>query len=361
MAKKKILNKLYKNISALTKRDIKSYLQLSSSRILNILKLSPYIFVLPSVVIYPTSSCNYDCIMCEYAKSKRKNHKIMELSLMKKTINECSRFLFKPKPHFSGVGEPLVYSEIKKAMQLCKQKRMKWSMTTNGYLLEKYAEDIVKNNCNAINTSIHGDEFENRRITRVKDSFERTVRGIKKLNIIKKKLGKKKPLVAINCVINNKNVQNLKSILNMFMKLPINSVTFQHLVFYENNLKNNEDFLITKKDKLSKLTEFVDFIENNKFPVKIHFFPKIKRKDIIGYYTNKNYPFNMSCVLPWLTVRIHPNGDVKLNCSTIFGNLKTESLKSIINNKEALKFRNLIKKRKFKAPVCFRCCHRQYY
>jgi hypothetical protein len=118
--------------------------------------------------------------------------------------------------------------------------------------------------------------------------------------------------------------------------------------------------LITEINKLEKIKEFIAFVENNKFSKRINFFPQIKKEDIIDYYSGKNSNFKQSCVLPWLTVRLYPNGDVGM-CGYLFGNLKEYALKSIINNKQAKSFRDKVKKAKIKTPGCFRCCHRHYY
>src|SRR4030065_760875 len=123
------------------KKDLKQYLHFSSSKIFNVLKFSNRVYMLPVVFIFPSNRCNYDCLMCLYRKSKIRDIEKMDFSLMEKIITECSKFLYKPLLHFSGQGEPLIYPEILNAMQLCNEKRMKWSITTNGYFLEKYVED----------------------------------------------------------------------------------------------------------------------------------------------------------------------------------------------------------------------------
>lgn len=342
------------------KQDLKSYLEYSSSKILNILKFSNRIYILPSVVIYPTNICNYDCIMCINAKSKIRIHEKMDLSIINKIINDCSKFFFKPKIHFSGLGEPLIYPEIKEVMQLCKQKRLKWSMTTNGYLLEKYAKDIVSNNCDAINISIHGRVLEHNKIVGIANAFEKVIKGIKKLDETKKSFKKRKPPIAINCVFNNDNILYLDSTLNSLIKLPINSITFQHLSFFEEDINKNKKFLIKDKNKLERIHKFIKTIETKEYSRRVKIFPKIKNKEINNYYTKKEYKSDLSCIFPWVSVRIYPNGDVKL-CGQFFGNIKQNCLKQIINSKQALKFRSLIRKKKFHSLECFRCCHRFYY
>jgi MoaA/NifB/PqqE/SkfB family radical SAM enzyme len=342
-------------------KDVKDYLLYSSSKLFDILKLSSRMFVIPSVVVYPTNMCNYKCNMCLCSAEINHDKQLIKFSTIKKIINECSSYLIKPRIHFSGYGEPLVYPKIKETMKLCKEKKMKWSMTTNGFLLEKYAKDIIESDCDAINISIHGKELEHERITKIKGSFDKTLKGIKKIEKLKKNHKKKRPLMAINCVFNNENIPKLKDILNNLSKLPVNSVTFQHLTFTKNDMKNKNSFVIKNKNKLNQLIEFVKYVENNKLPIKVNFFPKIKTKDLIDYYTNENKEFKNSCVIHWLNARIFPNGDVKTFCNYKLGNVKKDKIKKIMNNKKARDFRKMVKKKGFMSNMCFRCCHRHYY
>jgi len=298
--------------------------------------------------------------MCGLRKS-RKSSGIMDVSLLENIIRQCSSFFLKPKLHFSGLGEPLLYFDAKRIMRLCREKGMIWSMTTNGHLLEEYGEDFVQNDCYALNISIHGSELKHNRIVGKDDSFEKIISGIKKLDEIKRAMNRHRPLLALNCVINNHNVDDLKKVLNILIELPANSVTFQHLIFSESDLPKKEAFLITEKEKLKKLIEFITFVNHNKFAPRVNFYPNIKTGDIFGYYLDRNYNFNESCILPWLTVRIYPNGDVGLCNNYIFGNLNTHSLKEIINNKQAQSFREMVRRGKFKGEECFRCCHKHYY
>lgn len=344
----------------LLNKDIKDHLLFSSAKILTLLKLSAKIHILPSIVIYPTNTCNYNCVMCPQARDKSLGGSGMELSLMEKIISDCAKLNFKPKVHFSGRGEPLVYAHIKRTMKLCKENGLIWSMTTNGFLLENYAEDFIQNKCHALNISIHGDEIAHDSTSGIKGSFKKVIAGLKKLDDLKKKYDKKNPLVAINCVFNNNNLPNIRKILDIFLQLPINSITFQHMVFLENDITKKEKFLITDNENLQKLTDLYDYVKTNKFPVKINFFPKIRKVDIRKYYLGGDSSFNKSCTVPWLTVRIYPDGDVKM-CEQSFGNLKNSSLKSILNNGTAQRFRKSVRQGKFNLPYCFRCCHRTFY
>lgn len=341
------------------KMDLKSYLAFSSKSLLKILRRSAKIHILPSVIIYPSNKCNFKCVMCGDHADHVKKTQIMDIGTLERIVRECSTFRIKPKIHFSGLGEPLVCPDIVGLMRMCKQYKSQWSMTTNGYLLETYAEDLVANDCKAINISIHGAEPEHDQVTGVHNSLKKATRGLQKLDSLKRNT-KSMPVVAVNCVITSQNVLNLKTILDHFMHFPVNSITFQHLIFSADDFRNREPFTIQEKEKLESLEKFISYVSRTTFPLKINFFPKIKINDIRAYYSAENDKFSHSCILPWLSARIYPNGDVGM-CNNIYGNIQNSCLKSLINNNKAVMFRRALIKKEFSSPICFRCCHRHYY
>lgn len=338
---------------------MKGFLRLSTSGIFNFLKVSPRLVFLPSVLIYPTSACNYDCIMCESRRSNKTKREEMDFKIMENLLIECATMGIKPRIHFSGLGEPLIYKKIDAVMKICKHKKFKWSVTTNGITLKKHARNLINNHCHALNLSIHGTPSEHNRISGTQNAFERVITGLNKMALIKKEMGTDLPLVAVNCVINNENVLSLNEIYQTFSQLPINSITFQHVGFSKKELESKASYLIFKDEKINALTDFINFIKTNDTEVACQFFPNIKQKNLKHYYTNPYFPVKKKCYLPWLSVRIYPNGDVKM-CDVLYGNLHSETLKSLINNDRAIRFRNSVRKGRFDTSICFRCCHRKY-
>ncbi|MFQ5685039.1 MAG: radical SAM protein [Candidatus Scalindua sp.] len=332
--------------------------------VFNILRLTNKMLVLPVLVMYPSSACNYKCVMCDLIKEKplRKKEDIdfLDLGLVKKIILQAKRFnpFFLPRTriHFSGLGDPLVYPKMNEVMKFCKKKNIKWSMTTNGFLLERYAEQIVKNKCFFVNISIHGLEKIHEDITLVKGSYKKQVEGIKRLSSLKKKYGTKFPKITLNCAISNLNIETLKEIVKEMSQLAIHGISFQHLMYNRPDLKSNSKVAITDKKKLEQLASFVKLSSKWR---KVDFFPVIHKEEIEGYYTDYDFGFNNSCNFPWLALRAYPNGDIG-NCNVSFGNIKQDSLKRISNNANAVNFRNKAKKWKV-GDMCLRCCHRQYY
>ncbi len=284
----------------------------------------------------------------------------MDLHLIKNIVDQCADMMIKPRLHLSGLGEPLISPDIDKVMALCFQKKIKWSITTNGLALKKYARDLVVNNCRDIHVSLHGTSAEHEKITSTEGSYQRVIKGLEALSYEKEKYKKAMPRVVLNCVINNNNVSQLKKILDSYLTLPVNKINFQHLSFTEQEMDEKEDHLMHDKNKFEALFDLVHYIKKKQLAVKVDLSPRIKEDDIIAYYTDKGYPFNDKCVLPWLSVRVLPDGEVQM-CNQVLGNLRLESLKSVINSRKAVEFRKKVMKGEFRNPDCLRCCHRQYY
>lgn len=338
---------------------MKTLLRISTSGVFQALRITPRMLALPSVCIYPTSNCNYDCIMCESRRSNRTPREQMEFPMMQNLLSECAGLWIKPRIHFSGLGEPLMYRDIDQVMSLCFEKKLFWSVTTNGLTLKQHARQLVENGCHGLNLSVHGTPDEHNRITNTPNAFEKVAEGLLELEKVKHELKRDAPLVAVNCVINDENVSVLDKIYETFSKLPIHSITFQHVAFSKEELKSEASFIIRDDHKIKQLSEFIQFINAHDTAIPCRFFPGVKDKNLTNYYKNLNYPENKKCYLPWLSARIYPNGDVKM-CEVFFGNLREHRLKELINNEKAIKFRHSVRKNKFDTKMCYRCCHRRY-
>ena len=343
------------------RKDLKSYLLESTSNFYSILLVSSRLFVLPSIIIAPTNRCNQKCSFCiaEPIRRLAAKKEVMDFSVMEKILNDCSELLVKPIVHIMGHGETLLYPHIKETMQLCAKKKLKWSLGTNGLLLADYAEYMVENKCFAVNLSLHGNASEHNAIANSNSSYKKIVEGINQVVKVKKKLNKTRPSISINCVINNYNIANLREIHSELMKLPVESITFQHLLYFKDDFKKKKDFLITDRKKLNKLIDFVDYIKKFDFNIRTNVFPNVKSGDIIGYYTKENYKFSKSCIFPWISVMVDPDGTVR-SLEESLGDIKEEPLMEILNSKKSRSFRNDVKKGKYNSTYCFRCCFRKY-
>ncbi|MBF0181109.1 MAG: radical SAM protein [Magnetococcales bacterium] len=341
-------------------RSLRRYLIGDSSSALNLLRRSPRLFFLSSINIYPTNICNYDCMMCESAKSIIRVKNRMDFALMQKILRECGALTHKPVLHFAGHGEPLVYEHIRPSMELCRELGLKWTMNTNGDLLGRHAEEIIDNRAYAINLSFHGTAETHDQVVKIPGSYQRVIKGLMKIDELKKARGLKTPIVSVNCVINTPNLEHLERIAAEYTALPIDRLSFQHLIFSEQEMDDPASFVIRGEERLAMLTEFCRKMEQGgHYRIPVTLIPKIGTGDVHGYYTDRCHPFAKSCLNPWLSVRVHYNGDVEV-CKQILGNVRDHTLREVINSEKAREFRRMIRDGGA-IPACFRCCHRHYY
>ena len=343
--------------------DNKALLRLSATGPLKLLRFSSRIHVLPSLCIYLTSACNFDCIMCE---SRRSNKEIerqhMPFDLFAKLAGECSRLRFKPRIHFSGLGEPLVYSKFDKVISLCQHHKLPWSLTTNGLALGQYAEKLIRYGCRGINLSVHGVGEGHDGIVGTNGAFNRVKEALESMVKITVPEGRRKvrrPPIAVNCVVNNHNVLDLNQIYEELSSWPINSITFQYISFSKEDCSNGADFIIKDETKLAELSLFVREMKRRKPKIPVNFFPHLSDGSIKPYHTDSDFPVRVQCFLPWLSLRIYPDGTTKM-CEKEFGNIQEATVVEIMNGKAAQQFRSLVRNQKFIGDVCFRCCHRFY-
>jgi MoaA/NifB/PqqE/SkfB family radical SAM enzyme len=108
-----------------------------------------------------------------------------------------SSFFIKPKIHFFG-GEPLANPYFSQLLDLADKYRMETSLATNGVLLDRYLDRILKSNLNQMNISIDGLDSTHDRIRGIKGSFKKVMDDIRKL---RGKEGQRKKIINVNCLI----------------------------------------------------------------------------------------------------------------------------------------------------------------
>lgn len=98
-----------------------------------------------------TNSCNKNCSFCSISKRKKKE---MSLSEFKEVIEKIKPYTNYIYLHIKG--EPLLHSNIKDILEICRVNKIKVNLTTNGTYLNKYKEVICDSNIvRQINISLH--------------------------------------------------------------------------------------------------------------------------------------------------------------------------------------------------------------
>ncbi|HZH68997.1 MAG TPA: radical SAM protein, partial [Flavobacteriaceae bacterium] len=105
-------------------------------------------------------------------------------------------------------GEPFLYPDLFPLVAHIQKTGGFCSVNTNGTMLEKYAEEIVRNKWHALFVSLDAFEDVNDSI-RGKGSYEKVIRGFEAINREKKKQGSNLPYMGVVTTVTNKNYESL--------------------------------------------------------------------------------------------------------------------------------------------------------
>ena len=338
--------------------------------------LNGYSFYPDVIRVDLTYKCNLRCKICfefgENPQEKNKeatDDKDISIDSLKKIIDEVNSF--KPTFYLSG-GEPLIYPKIIELLEYLQHKKLYSLINTNGVLLKKYAEDLVKLKVDKIIVSIDGPEKVHD-LNRGKN-FKQIIEGIEFLKDIKKNENSHFPLIRVNSLITPFNSEYLEETVSLAEGLGIDSLTFQHPMFSNEEVRKeyvdgvNPDRVnqinilgFTYKGGIdtNSLIRQIKNIKNRKTKIPVNFYPGIRVDEIKFYYSDFNYKFKDRCLSAWRKVIITPKGDIGPCVNHLLDNIDNKRFKEIWNGKRYMEFRNRLKVKGL-MPSCLRCCLREY-
>lgn len=333
------------------------------------------------ISIVPTHRCNLKCKMCDVGQGLESSSMVRQLKGLSSnaplSISDWNKFIgsvasFKPRISLAG-GEPLLSKEILELSKFITSKRLGYGITTNGTLLDKYAEDFVSLGVDGITVSLDGPSEVHDFIRGVPGMFQKTMDGIGKLNDAKSRLRQSNPILTINCAISDHNYMYLEEAVHAFKDARADFIRFTHLYFRtdamveQHNILYGETFYISPSSHAVNPSQvdtncLIRQIENVKShfnAMPIYFRPELKPEEIQIWYKkpqiflkghDKCHALH-SCL-------VASNGDVvapaSLCVNVLFGNIKESKLTDIVNNQKYRRFRKKIRTKLF--PICSRCC-----
>lgn len=332
-----------------------------------------------AITLFLTHRCNLHCNMCgqwgESGITKKKSTQYIkeELSvdLLKGVIEDLSKF--RPNITLFG-GEPLLHPGCLKIIKFVKQKNMHCLMITNGSLLSDTAEGIVEAGLDELNVSLDGGEALHDEIRGMSGLFAKITGGLKKINHLKRKMKKKRPLINLQCTITKYNYKNLEQMLEVARQIEADFLTFHNLIFLSKDVMDRqkeydrllnfssydwEGFVFEPQiDPVILHSKFRQILtRKSQFP--IDFYPNFSLEGLKEYYQNTSFSvseYPARCISPWMTAYIFPDGNLRpcLNFDYSYGNIKREKFISLWNNQLARRFRKALKENRI-FSVCARC------
>ena len=332
-----------------------------------------------SVTLFLTHRCNLHCLMCgqwgEQGATKKQGQEYirqeMALDELKKLIDDvCS---FRPSITLFG-GEPLLYPSCSQIIEYIKQKRLHCLMITNGSLLEEKAKELVSSGLDELNVSLDGSAQLHDRIRGMPGLFDKIMSGLRQVNYFKQQLGVIKPLINLQCTINQQNYMYLDQMPVVAAEAGASSLTFHNLIFIDRKTLDRqkeydklldcassawEGFVIKPGIDPNVLYEKIKVILSGKYPFSADMYPNFSCSELNDYYNNPCYlpsGHKARCLSPWLVAYIFPDGGVRpcLNSDYSYGDIRKEGFRQVWNSKAAKKYRLLLKEKGI-LPVCARC------
>ena len=334
-----------------------------------------------SVVYFKlTPACNLRCVMCgQYGKKGNMTNPgqevktLVSLDRYKQIVDEIAPL--RPVVYLWG-GEPFLYPSLIPLAKYMVEKGLYTSLNTNGTLLERYAETIVRDKWSTIFVSLDGFRDTNDAM-RGEGAYDRVMAGFKAINREKEKQKSNYPIMGVVTTVTNLNYQDLDKlveasreykldvhIINLgtytndrivaaqrrFMKEKLNT-DIDCLEGYNTGYNNNIDG--------HKLHKILQNIHNKDYGHPIITVPALTPEKIHTYYADLETPVRNHCIVPWCQTNINYNGDVHF-CADypdyILGNIKAQSLGEIYNGERANLFRKTIHSCEGGMfPGCLRC------
>lgn len=337
-------------------------------------------FMPMTMYININSRCNLKCRMCDigqrncesaFFKNMIGNEgKDFPIDRFKSLINEVHGF----KPYICiTTTEPLLYPHLMEAIEYTVSRGLKINITTNGFLLEKFAGDLVRAGLSRLSISIDGPPHVHDGIRGVTNVHERAMSGIKKVNEAKKVQGKTEPKIYLNTAIIDKNHA---SIIEMIEAAPLDCIEHWNLklmVFCTQEMADEHNKLFGDKYHATE-TCLSGGISLKDIDVKVLSeqvkLAKMRCKGKCSFYFDesihklKKYFFephkfmdDTNCVMPWFVAQLTSRGDLigLTRCYfATFGNILDRRFEDVWNDEPMRNFRRDLRKYG-RLPACTRC------
>ncbi len=217
--------------------------------------------------------CNIRCIMCEgFSKYRKENvyqNRLMDFNLIEKVIKDTINFgLREIIP--STMGEPLLYPDFKKLLDLVKKYGLKLNLTTNGTFpihgVEEWAQQLLPV-LSDIKISING--VSKATSKKIMDGInpQKQLENIKTFIKIRDQLNtdfEHLPTITFQVTFMESNLRELPELLKLAIDLNIDRLKGHHLwithpELQEENLRRDENSIQRWNDTVVKLND----ISNN--------------------------------------------------------------------------------------------------
>ena len=179
-----------------------------------------------SVMIELNNTCNLHCKMCA-TKSARRKKGIMNLDDYRRIIKEVSELGIHIVTLYTH-GEPLLYPDLPKAVEIAKTEGLNVSISTNGNLLdEKLGSELLHAGVDVLRYSIEGASKSTYEKIRRGGNFERLISNMQQFKRLRDQ-GKAETAIHLNTVVMKETESELEEFIYLYSPL-VDSMNFSLL------------------------------------------------------------------------------------------------------------------------------------
>jgi MoaA/NifB/PqqE/SkfB family radical SAM enzyme len=325
-----------------------------------------------------TNSCNLRCKMCGqwseegyiYNNVKDSGSK-MKLADWKKLIDEMANH----KMDFVLIrgGEPFLFPGIIELIEYAVDKDLPLGIDSNGTMLEKYAEDLVRIGNMHITFSVDGPEEIHDYVMGIKGSYKKIKENIALLNELEKN-SEKKISKSICFTLSRYSYKGLGEMAETARSMAIKSVLIAPYYYfsesigkmYEKELKENFDCEAFSWKGFHHEESGIDYeifreghekYLNNLGDIENFPFMPFKENDFKIWFSDFLTPVgSTACHNVESLIDIQPDGGANFCIDFpdyVFGNVFEDTIEYLWNSERAEKFREYRRKNPF--AICYRC------
>jgi Fe-coproporphyrin III synthase len=293
----------------------------------------------------------------------------MPLSLFYRIVDQIAGFC--PNAHLAfAFTEPLAWAPMGEALRYARKNGIGCSVTTNGLLLPKRAQEL-NGLCANLSVSLDGPELVHDFIRRRSGSYARAVQGIKDLAAIDTKVK-----ISVFCTITEWNASHLVEFLSMMSTLPIHRVGLTHNNFvtaeqaHRHNVSFDGAFHATASNVFSANPQSIDLaslshqlgqITRSHYPFAVSIQPQVTElEELEVYYHSPETALGKRCRDANRIVMIDSDGEAVPAHGRCFrfpiGNIREMSLAAIWNHSSLGALRASLADNGGLLPACTRCC-----
>lgn len=247
---------------------------------------------------------------------------------------------------FSG-GEALMHSNLWRFCEVLKTQHIHITLLSTGLLLQKHAQDIVKN-CREVIVSLDGSEAIHDKIRNIPRGFQKLSEGIKSLKAIAPGFR-----VSARCVLQRHNYADYFNIVRAAKDIGLDQISFLAADISTSAFNRQTQWSEERVSEIAltmpEVNELESIIERSFDVFKQEYSSRFiaespdKMRRIIQHYKAVNGVVDFPgpvCNAPWVSAVIESDGSV-MPCffHKPYGNIYKNSLPEILNSSAAVAFR----------------------